>query len=737
MAHRWAERAGAASLLCALGFALPPHALSAAAPPKFVTPDTSGVPAGSRVDVTADRLTYDGKSEIATALGAVRLTYGPYVLTASKVVYDIKRGTFSANGSIEFREPNGNVLQADYAQLKDTFRQGFARHVRALLTNDVTITAAYARRYENGITIYENASYTACKTCVDEGGTPLWQIVAREAKHDMEEHTLYYRDARLEVGGVPVLWTPYFSYPDPSVKRRSGFLLPAFHSGGTYGMGVTTPYFLALAPNADVTMSPMWNTKQGVLADLEWRHRLRDGSYRFRGYGIRESDPQGPGKDDPWRGAIATRGDFRINDAWTWGWDGTLTSDSTFLDEYGLNNHSTAVSALHVTELGERNYAKAQLIHYRSLLDNENQDVFPAALPYVTAAYVFGDPVLGGELQFDMNAYSLRRTDAVRGSGYALGTEQTHAMNRLKWRRETVGATGLVVTHFAELRSDLVMAENVPDAVNDGDPDLRILPAAGIDMRWPFIADHGFAQGILTPVFQAIASPAEQREDNLGNEDAITLNFDTSSLFLSDRFAGADRYEGGVRTNAGLSYTLLGEDGGFVRASLGESFHVAGENSFAVGSGLDGTSSDLVGALAVQLNTYATLGYQARVEEDLSRINVQEAALGLTFDRISGSLSYADVSSAAKYGRPTAEEQVWGDATYKMGDAWSLFGGFRYDIGGNHFMAKTAGIGFTCDCMNARLAFSEDRTDSGGYEYNVMLGVELRTIGGVSGGFEF
>jgi LPS-assembly protein len=121
--------------------------------PKFIAPKTDPVPKGTKVDVIADRLTYDGKTEIATAIGLVRLTYGPYILTATKVVYDMKNKKFSANGSIVFREPNGNVLEADFAELNDKFTEGFAEHVKALLTNDVTITANYARRYENGITI--------------------------------------------------------------------------------------------------------------------------------------------------------------------------------------------------------------------------------------------------------------------------------------------------------------------------------------------------------------------------------------------------------------------------------------------------------------------------------------------------------------------------------------------------------------------------------------------------------
>ena len=117
--------------------------------PAFVAPADEPIPDGSRVDVVADRLTYDQKTDVATATGTVQLTYGPYVLTASEVVYDMRNGKFRANGSIVLREPNGNALEATSAEIEENFKQGFARHVRALLTHNVTITAQYARRFEN------------------------------------------------------------------------------------------------------------------------------------------------------------------------------------------------------------------------------------------------------------------------------------------------------------------------------------------------------------------------------------------------------------------------------------------------------------------------------------------------------------------------------------------------------------------------------------------------------------
>ena len=630
------------------------------------------------------------------------------------------------------------------AELTENFKEGFAQHVRALLTNDVTITAQYARRYENNIVVYEKASYTACVDCVSEGGTPAWQIVADEAKHDLQERTIYYKNARLELGGVPVFWTPYLAYPDPTVKRRTGFLLPSFHSGHP-GFGVTTPYFWDIAPNMDLTISPRWTTQQGVLGDVEWRHRMDTGMYSARVYGIYELDPEdNQSVSRPWRTAGRTKGEFEINDDWSWGWDATAVSDRDFLSDYDLDDRDMLESYVQATGLSDRNYTKAQVIGWQALEDSDDPEEMPVALPFITGDYVLEPEVLGGELTVRLNAYSLQRQQSVNEPDRAvlLGTHQTHAMASMEWKRQMISGAGLVMTPFAQVRSDALFSENVPGAEEQEDPEIYLTPTAGFDMRMPFVANHGWVQSVLTPVLQVIAAPSEQRSDSEGNEDAITLNFDTTSLFLSDRFTGFDRREGGVRANAGVNYTLLGDNGTFIRASFGESFHIAGENSFAAGSGLEGTSSDLVGAVALQVNEHTTLGYQARMEEDLSRINVQEATLGLTFDQFSGSLSYADIAAAANYGRPDDAQQIWADGTYHIDEVWSVFGGVRYDLEESEIMEQSIGAAFECECMKAQIQYSMARDDelgvnNGGTDHRIELGVELRTIGAVNGGFNF
>lgn len=733
-----------ACLAVASSFAIPALAAvtarDSAPPPKFIKPLLKEPPPGTRVDVFATRIEYDSKRKIATATGLVRITYGPYTLTASKVVYDEANDRLTANGSVEFREPNGNVLQAAMVELNNKFKEGFARHLRALLTNDVTITADYAQRFENGITVYERATYTACKTCVDAGGTPIWQIVSGQTIHDENERTLIHKNARFEIAGVPVAWFPYLEHPDPSVRRRTGFLIPEIQGADAFGLGLVTPYFLEVAPNADLTFRPMWTTKQGPVADVEWRHRLANGIYNIHGYGVHQYEPDAPPNDEGWRGALTSAGEFSLGKDWSWGWDGTLTSDKTFLRRYNFDDRDMATSRLYVTGMEDRNYVSAQAIYFQTLLTDESQGTIPYALPYVRSSYVFDQPVFGGELGLNSSAYSLTREDADSPfPGIDHGTSQSRAVTDLTWQRQTINGLGQVVTPFARVRGDVYVVENLPGGVDSQETVGRILPSTGIDMRWPLLSVQELGQSILTPVVQIIAATDETDQELIGNEDAITLNFDHSSLFLQDRFTGFDRYEGGTRANAGVVYGFTGGNGGFARASFGESFHIAGDNSFAADTGLDGTASDLVGAVAVQPWENLRFTYETRVEEDFSDVNVQEASLSLTFDRIAGSLSYAGLNAEPAAGRLEYQEQIWGDASYRLGEAWSLFGGLRYDLQSDLFMDKTLGIGFECDCLTASLAYSESRTSNPDdpVDRSIVLSVEFRTLGktSVSTGF--
>lgn len=706
----------------------------------FVAPITTKPISGTAVNVEADKITYDPRTKNATATGTVVMVYGPYRLVATHVEYNQETGAFKANGSVELHEPNGNILLAEKIALTNKFKQGFADHIEALLTNNAIIKARYMERVNGDITVFENVSYTACKDGTSRDRHPVWEIVTDKTTHDNASHNLYHENPRLKIGGVTVLAAPYWVQPDPTVHRRTGWLAPSAKFGDLYGAGIVAPYFWALAPNYDVTLTPVITAKQGLSGDVEWRHRLVSGQYNIQAFGAYQLNPTTAVDDNQkWRGALKTKGDFNINADWNWGWQGTFASDQSFLSHYNYDSALIAENNVHITGLWDQTYISAQTLDFESLNARVDPNYLPSSLPYVTGEKIISDAALSGDLKFNWNAYSIHRKLANTPFTFVdHGTEQTRATSSVEWKTQLISEGGLVVSPFAKLRNDVYITNNLPDPTVLGgfrntETTTRVLPSLGFDMRYPLIANYDSGQSIISPVFQLISAADETSVNKIGNEDAITVNYDTSSIFLTDRFTGLDRYEGGTRANLGLTYSFLGSDGNFLRASAGESVHLAGKNSFLSGSGLDGTQSDLVGSLVVQPWDHLSLSYEARIEENFSKINRQEATASLNFDSFSGSISYLNFGAEPLYGRTTAEHWLSSDVRLRLEENWYAFGGLTYDFYNKAITRKTVGLEFDCDCMNFKMSYIGAQDPVTLLNTNtVALSIELATLGGTS-----
>lgn len=709
-------------------------------------------PKGTRVDVDADQIVFDERTGDAIATGDVVLTYGDYILIGRKVTYNRRTDTMRAEGEIRMREPGGNILEADVLQLQNRFRDGFAEHLRMLLTNEAIVTANYAKRRDGYLTIYERTTYTRCRTCVTDDGTPAWQLVASESVHDEREGIIEHKNARLEVLGVPVFYWPYLSHPDPTVKRKSGLLIPRFSHSSVFGYGYEQAYFWNIAPNADLLFRPKVTSKQGPLLGTEFRHRLSKGQYSVEGVGVYQFNPDdlpAPGNEH-WRGWVRTQGEFNINKRWKWGWDGTLVSDDTFGREYDFDERTEIANFIYLDGIHDRNYATVRAYNFKGLQQTDNQDTFPTAAPYFRHDYTFDVPVLGGELGLSTDIYSLFRDRSFvvydtnpQSVDVVQGTRQVRATTQLHWRKEIVTDAGVIVTPFGRLRGDVLLSNGVPEQEEvNSDPtpkygevtEARILPSGGVDIRMPLLKADGLGTHVLTPIAQIISSRNEGDTSKWGNEDAISLNYATSNLFLENRFTGNDRYEGGTRVNAGFLYTLGFENGGSFNASFGQSYHIAGQNSFVGGSGLDDTFSDLVAAVWLQPTENYKLSYQARFDPESLAVREQDIGVSATFSRLKTALNYVKVDKAVAYGREDDLQQIWGSAELDVGRGISVFGGGRYDLDSDLFIDRYVGVGFNCDCAKVKFRYKEEfLTDRDSVrDRSFLLDVELVTLGSTS-----
>ncbi len=692
--------------------------------PEFVDPGP-----GAPVQVDADFLSYDQTGTTVVARGNVVITYGDYTLKADRVSYNPKTEKIIAEGNVELREPDGAVLNAHRLELGERFREGFIDRVAVKLINDARITAGSAQRGE-GITDFRDVTYTACRECEEDPSRPVtWKIKADRITHNKRERTIEYENARLDFLGVPIIYVPKFSHADPTVKRKTGFLTPILRFSDEFGAGVEVPYYWNLAPNYDITFSPLITSKQGPVLKAKWRHRLANGRYSISPNGVYQftRDSETP-KNRRFRGSVNTKGDFRLAQNWTWGWDGTLVSDDTYLRRYKINGTTDLISQLYLNGQHDRNYFDTRAYHFRGLLATDNNAGTPYVLPVIDHDYFAPRPIFGGEFRLTSNFLNLHRD---------VGTDATRFVTEASWERRMISSLGTVITPFARVRGDVYHADNVADrGVTGGlrgtETTARILPAAGLDVRWPFVNLSAGGQHIVEPVAQVIVRPNESEIRRIPNEDSQSFEFDDTNLFDYNKFTGLDRWEGGTRANAGMNYTYRFNSVGYAKVVFGQSYHIAGDNDFATGSGLEDDYSDFVGAFFLQVNEHLLFTSRFRLDDKSFDIKRNEIGLNVRYGRLQFAANYSDLENAPTFGRPSDQEEIWTQAALRVSDSWTLYGGLRYNIEDDKRISNFAGVGFEDECfvvqIHYRETFVEDRDVDP--ERAVTLRFELKTIGG-------
>ena len=385
--------------------------------------------------LSADEVTYDRELGVVTARGHVELSQGERILLADTLTYNERTGTIAASGNVALLEPNGDVAFANYVELTSDLKEGVIRDIRLLLADGSRIAANGGRR-SGDTTEFAKAVYSPCPVCEpDPYRPPLWQLKAVRVTHDQKKHRIEYRDAWLEIRGVPVVYTPYFSHPDPSVTRQSGFLVPDFSFSNSLGFSVQVPYFFTLGPSGDATFDPIFTTKQGIVLGGEYRRRLQMGEFQTDG-SITRADREDDNEvhDDEVRGYIRSNARFDHDENWRYGTDLFRASDKTYLRLYDYGSDRTLTSQAFVETFADRSYGIGRSMWFQGLRDQDNNDQFPIIVPEAVYHYV-GEPLSAGDyLTFDAGVLNLSRIE---------GPDSRRLHSLAGWHRPFVSPHGL------------------------------------------------------------------------------------------------------------------------------------------------------------------------------------------------------------------------------------------------------------------------------------------------------
>src|SRR6202049_3482972 len=94
----------------------------------------------------ADEVQYDEQLGLTVARGHVEISQAGEILLADTVSYNQRTDTVTASGHVSLLLPTGEVMFADFMELRDSMNNAFAQNVRMLLADRSRLVANTARR---------------------------------------------------------------------------------------------------------------------------------------------------------------------------------------------------------------------------------------------------------------------------------------------------------------------------------------------------------------------------------------------------------------------------------------------------------------------------------------------------------------------------------------------------------------------------------------------------------------
>ena len=713
------------------------------------------------VVVEADNIYQDQASNTVIAEGNVQAAYEGRILKADKVIYNRDTDRVRAIGNVVIIDADGTQRFANEVEVTSNLSDGYAIGFSSRMANGGLATANAAERQPNGITAVDQIVYTACEVC-DEDDTPTWSLRARKAVLDEEEGMFSYRDAVLEVAGVPVFYIPFFSHPDPNSERRSGFLAPDFGTSSRLGGFYQQPYYWAISESQDLTIAPKIMTNVNPLLQLEYRKRFWSGELEVDTSFTYEEDFDNDGErfgDAEWRSHIYAQGLFDINSKWQWGFGIERQQDDLYTRRYDIQGENRRrglydgqprrlLTQGFVVGQDTNFYADASVLSFQGLRAGDDDGALPLAAPlfFAEQLYDFGNL---GLASVTASGALLTRDTGADSQRISVGGE---------WSTTRILPGGLLFEPFAEARADYYAL----DADVSGEDNVaRGVGTAGMRVSYPLVRTGEVVDVVIEPTIMAAIGTANNNDPAIPLEDGLLFEFDEASLFDANGASGFDLYEGGGKAAAGLTARARFKNGAEISGIIGQRWRSLDDGSFDISSNLGGKTSDWVAGVSadfgpiLRLQTRARFGDNGRSTDGYS-LNRIDTSISTRFKRLRAKARYYKIEDTVSFsGDP--DEGIDLSADLRVTDNYSLTYARRRDIAGTPTVVRdpfsgapitdvdgntiinaeprdllhSIGIAYSDDCSRFEIAFSRsegiDRTI--GPNDSIQFRFSLKTLG--------
>ena len=666
-------------------------------------------PDDPRIDITSDEGEL-GREGDATLTGNVRIRMGQRLLTADGAEIDAEARGVRLTGHVEFLDPQLHVRGRGGEYLGGS--GSFEGAEFELPEKSVRGAADAVRLRGESVIDLEGVRYTTCPA-----GREDWILSAGLISIDQESRIGTGRDVRLDFKGVPILYTPWLTFP-VGEERKSGLLFPSIGTSNRTGTQIAVPYYWNLAPNYDATLTSRLFFSRGLRLDPEFRYLTERSAGEFSAEYLFHDSDYGDA-----RGFAELQHVTRFRPLARLAVDAAYATDTSYFEDYGIGFEGTSITFLdRLAELRQdtAHWSFTGRVRDYQVLDlalPDEEDPY-TQLPRLVALGRWDD--LRGGMQAGLRAEAVNFSSDLREDGARVDVEPM-----VGWRRDSRGA---YVEASAAWRATAYALRDTAPGVDDSP--VRSLPvlSAGTGLVLERAAgSNGQRRQTLEPRVMYLYVPYRDQSE-LPVFDTALPDLNLVQLFRTNRYVGADRVGDANQLNVGITSRLLDAAGGrqYLSATLGQAFYFEDLRVVLPGEPLrDRATSDLIAELdlAAFRNWSARLAYQwnpdqSRTEYSDVRVQFQPAS-----DRV--------VNAAYRF-RNDLLEQVDVSAAWPFAGRWRGFGRWVYSLQEDKTLDQFVGLEYGSCCWALRIVtrrFLSSRT--GDVDTSVGLQLELKGLSSV------
>lgn len=596
----------------------------------------------------ADQIDGDRIENVLTATGHVEVSKGSSIVFADQIIYDKKGGMVRAFGHVLIKDLEVGNVRSSHGEIKDDFTSGKFFDSKLFFTDGSYLESQEIDRRTPLITVLQRPIYSICPNPEISADNDLagkkrdfFSIKSRETTIDREQNIMKSKGGIMRFYNVPFFYTPFIQVPLPAKKRQSGFLSPSYAKSTNLGLGIRTPYYWNIAPNMDLTITPLFGVNNGqIVVRNEFRHMATYGEYNgvlevANNKIITTTDTAVVNRTTmPYRGNYTGAGIFDFTKNTGLDFAINTVSDRNYLRDYHFNYVGYTVSKVNLDYIKGRDYYAAKVIQFQELEDATTQYSAPFVFPQLDS-HIESKPFFFKEkLILTSNVTSIMRQD---GFQYRRATLTPEAVIPFNIKGNLFTIDGKFQNDFYSMENNF---QNSAPTNDYSSVETNYKPELSFNWRLPLIKKAQQNTLMVEPMANLVISSYRESFVFLPNEDSNNSELTVNNLFVSDRIYGFDRNESGKRVNYGVKSSLFNKYGEF-GLTLGQGFKRNNHTQDVIIRGFnDNNKSSIVGQAMYKAKKYFAISYSFQLNESNYSNDVNQLTTSLTFDRFSISSDY-------------------------------------------------------------------------------------------------